>query len=183
MHHRLLITVLVLIGLPMLAGAQSPQLRLPSFVNLQQKATESVDITIGSFALGLMGAFMDDNDQDSAAVKEAVKGLKGVQIRSYQFDSDFVYPKADIDAVRSQLKAPGWSQLTHVRNQKTNEDVDIYIALEDRKVTGFAIIASEPREFTILNIVGAVDVAQFARMRKHLNLPDAGLQRFAQFLP
>jgi len=166
----------------MLAVAQSPQLKLPSFASLQQKATESVDITIGSLALDIMSGLMDDHDEDSAEMKQLIKGLKSVQVRNYQFDSDFAYSKADIDAVRSQLSGPAWTQLAQVHDRKKNEDVDVFVALDDHKVTGFAIVASEPREFTIINIVGALDLEKIANLQKQLGLPDVGVARIPPYL-
>ena len=74
MSFRPFIAALVWIGLPMLAIAQTPQLKLPPFANLQQKATESVDITIGSLALGIMSGLMDEHDEDSAEMKKLIKG-------------------------------------------------------------------------------------------------------------
>lgn len=181
MQFRPMIAALVCVGLPIFAVAQSPELKLPSFAGLQQKATESVDITMGSTALGLMGALMDDHDQDSADVKKAIKALKTVQVRNYQFDSDFAYSKSDIDAVRSQLAGPVWSQLAQVHDRKKNEDVDVYVALDNHKVTGLAVIASEPREFTIVNIVGAVDLEQVASLQRHLGIPASAIMQMPPF--
>ena len=50
------------------------------------------------------------------------------------------------------------------------QDVDVYVALDDNKVTGFAIVASEPRKFTILNIVGSIDLDQIAKLQNHMDL-------------
>lgn len=182
MPLRPFVATLVCIVFPMLAVAQNPQLKLPSFAGLQQKATESVDITIGSFALGIMGRLMDDGDQDSAEMKKLIGGLKSVQVRNYQFASDFAYSKEDIDSVRSQLSGPAWTQLVQVHDQTKNEDVGIYVAMDDHKVTGFAVLASEPREFTIVNIVGAVDLAKIAALQKQLGLPDAAAAHLAPYV-
>jgi len=182
MPFRPLIAALACVGFPLLAIAQTPQLKLPPFANLQQKATESVDITIGSLALGIMSGLMDEHDEDSAEMKQLITGLKSVQVRNYRFDSDFAYSKTDIDAVRSQLSAPVWTQLAQVHDQKKNEDVGVYVALDDHKVTGFAIVASEPREFTIINIVGAVDLDKVAALQKQLGLPDVGAARIPPYI-
>jgi hypothetical protein len=182
MPLRPFVATLVCIVFPMLTVAQNPQLKLPSFAGLQQKATESVDITIGSFALGIMGRLMDDDDQDSAEMKKLIGGLKSVQVRNYQFASDFAYSKDDIDSVRSQLSGPAWTQLVQVHDQKKNEDVGIYVAMDDHKVTGFAVLASEPREFTIVNIVGAVDLGKIAALQKQLGLPDAAAAHLAPYV-
>jgi hypothetical protein len=182
MPFRSFIATLACAAIPALAAAQSPQLNLPSFASLQQKATQSVDITIGSLALGIMSRLMDDDDQDSAEMKHLIQGLKSVQVRNYQFAADFTYSKADIDAVRLQLSGPAWTQLAQVHDQKKSEDVDVYVALDGHKVTGFAVVASEPREFTIINIVGAVDLEKIAALQKQLGLPDAGVARLPPFV-
>ena len=161
------------LALPLLAAAQAPQLRLPSFSSLRDQATESVDITLGWLPLHLMTWFMDDQDRDSAEVKKTLRGLKSVQIRNYSFDADFAYPQEEIEALRAQLAQPGWSRLVQVRNRgEKKEDVDIYVALENHTVRGLTIIACEPREFTVLNIVGAVDLEQVARLRHALTPHD-----------
>jgi predicted nucleotidyltransferase len=56
------------------------------------------------------------------------------------------------------------------------------VALDDHKVTGFALIASEPREFTIVNIVGAVDLDKIAALQRQLGIPDVGSARIAPYL-
>jgi len=157
---------LACLALPPLAGAQDAQLKLPAFADLKEKALESVDLTFDATTLGMMGWFMSDTDPDTAELKKTLRGLKSVQIRSYKFTSDFAYSRADVEAVRSQLTGPGWSQLVQVHDRDKQEGVDIYIAVADKTVKGFALIAADRREFTIVNIVGAVDLDQVARLRK-----------------
>jgi hypothetical protein len=175
MHTRTFAAALACLALPVLAAAQDAQLKLPSFADLKDKAVKSVDITIGSSVLGLMGWLMQGDDQETAELKKTLTGLKSVQIRSYQFTSDFAYSRADVDAVRSQLSGPGWSQLIKVRDQHKNEDVDIYIALDKQTVKGVAIIAANRREFTILNIAGTVALEQIARLRETFGAQGAGM--------
>jgi hypothetical protein len=175
MHTRTLAAALACLMLPVLAAAQDAQLKIPSFADLKDKAVKSVDITIGSSVLGFMGWMMDDHNTDSAELKKTITGLKSVQIRSYRFTSDFAYPRADVDAVRAQLSGPGWSQLIKVHDQHKNEDVDIYIALDKQTIKGLAIIAANRREFTILNIVGAVALEQVAKLRETFGVQGAGM--------
>ena len=175
MHTRTLAAALACLMLPMLATAQDAQLKLPSFADLKDKAAKSVDITIGSSVLGFMGWMMHGDDKDTVELKKTLTGLKSVQIRSYQFTSDFAYSRADVDAVRSQLSGPGWSQLIKVHDQHKSEDVDIYIALDKQTIRGLAIIAANRREFTILNIVGSVALEQVARLRETFGVQGAGM--------
>ncbi len=157
---------------PLLAAAAEPtgQLNLPSFSHLQSKATEVVDVTLGTWPLALASKLMEADDPESIEMKKVISGIKSIAVRSYEFDHDFVYSKADVDAVRAQLAAPGWTQLAQVRKHKQAQEVDVYVALDDDRATGFAIIASEPRKFTILNIVGAIDLDQIAKLQRHMDL-------------
>lgn len=157
---------LPLLALPLLAAAQGPQLELPSFDNLQQKAISSVNLSIGSFMLSLAGNLVDDRDKEAAELKKTLLGLKSVQVRSFQFNSDNVYSQSEVEAVRSQLSGPGWNRLVQVRDRNKNEAVDVYLAMDNHTVTGVAIIVSDPRKFTILNVVGSVDLDQIAKLRR-----------------
>jgi hypothetical protein len=179
------VCLLACLALPLLGHAETPELTLPSFSGLQQKATESVDISIGSFALSMLGWAMDDHDATDADLKSTLQGLKAVHVRSYRFDSDAMYREADLDAIRSQLSAPGWSHLVQVRDRNKHENVDICIALDDhssqRKIKGLAIVVSDPRGFTVLNIIGAIDLDRAARVQKALGIPDSAVVPVAQF--
>ncbi len=174
------VAVLACLAVPPFASAQSPQLSLPSFENLRHQAVESVNVTLGPLILGLAGWLIDDHDADSARVKKVISGLKSVQVRSFRFDSDFVYSKADVDAIRAQLSGPGWSRLTQVHNRTSNEDVDVYIALDGSKMTGLAVVASRPREFTVVNVVGALNVDELAGVERHLGIGASAIEPVSQ---
>lgn len=163
---RLLALACIALVTPLLASAQTAELKIPAFDDLQPKAVESVNVTIGSLLIGMMGRFMDDATPDDAQLKKTLLGLKSVQVRSFKFNSDYAYPKADIDAVRAQLAGPGWSRLVQVRDSNKKEDVDVYLAMDKHTVTGVAIITSDPRQFTILNVIGHVDINQIAQLQK-----------------
>jgi hypothetical protein len=172
MRTRTYVSAVVCLALPVLAAARPPQITVPSFVDLRSSATDTVDITFGPMLLGFVGWAMDDHDPDSANLKKTIQGLRSVQIRSYQFKADFVYPKADLDALRAQLSQPGWSQLVKVRDREKKQDVDIYIALENRTINGVTIIASGLRELTVVNVIGTVNLDQVEGLRKTFAGPD-----------
>ena len=164
------------LALPALAAAQDARLKLPDFHALSSKATESVNVSLGPWLLHLAGAFIDGKDKDAAATKQLLKDIQSIQIRSYEFATDFAYSAADIDAVRSQLAAPGWNQLVQVHNQK-GEDVDVYIMIENDVTKGLAVIAREPREFTIINIVGSIKMDDLPALQNQLHLPKLAAAR------
>lgn len=170
--------VVVLLGLAAArAHGADAKLLMPNFEALADKANESVIITLDAALLGMAGRFLDDADPEDAAAKEVLKGLTGVYIRSYTFDEDHAYAKGDIDAVRKQLAAPGWNRLVEVRSRKEQADVDIYMSVAGDRANGLAIIASEPRQFTIVNIVGAVDLEKLRRLEGRLGIPEMELEK------
>ncbi len=152
-------------------AAPNPRLALPEFSTLAQKATESVTITLDAALLAIAGRFLDGNDPQDAAAKEVLKGLQGIYVRSYTFDKDSAYQQTDIDAVRNQLSAPGWSRLVETRSRKSQANVDIYIMVTNNQATGLALIASEPRQFTIVNIVGAIDLEKLHKLEGQFGVP------------
>jgi hypothetical protein len=183
MHTRRYVTALACCVFCALAAAQPPTVSVPSFAELKATATDSVDITFGPSLLGMVGWMMDDHDPASADLKKTVQGLKSVQIRSYRFKEDFTYPKMELDALRAQLSQPGWSQLVKVRDRDKKENVDVYIALENRTIHGVTIIASGLRELTIVNVVGTVNLDQVEGIRKTFASPDSQVAQVLQRVP
>ena len=169
MKMRVLMIALACTLLPGLGAAQDPKLKMPEFRSLAGKATESVNISLSPWLLHLAGSFIDDKDEDSVATKHLLAGIKSIEIRSYQFATDNAYSAADIESVRRQLA--GWSQIMQVHQREKSEDVDMYVLVENNVTKGFALIASEPREFTIINIVGSISIEDLPRLQSHLHLP------------
>ena len=162
-------------GAPLATAAAPGPLRLPNFDSLANKASQTVDITLDSALLGLATGFLDSNKAEDAAAKEVIRGLKGIYVRSYTFDKDFAYPAADVDMVRKQLTAPGWQKLVVVRDNHQHSNVDIYICMDEGQASGLAIIASEPRAFTIVNIVGAIDLQKLHSLQGKFGIPQMRL--------
>jgi hypothetical protein len=163
------------------ACAQSPPpqkglLRLPEFAALADRASESVNVTLDANLLGMGCRFLNAADPEQADAKKLCTSLSGVFVRSFKFDEDFGYPKSDVDGVRRQLSAPGWSRIVEARSKKENTDVDVFILIEQDKAMGLAIIASEPREFTIVNIVGKIDLADLHNLEGKFGVPELGIE-------
>jgi hypothetical protein len=164
-------TVLFILLAPTLArAAPNPRLALPSFAAIAQKASESVNITLDPSMLALAAKFLG-NDPEDVAAKDALKGVQGIYVRSYTFDKDSAYQQSDVDEVRSQLTSPGWNRVMETRSRKGRADVDIYIMLDHNQAIGLALIASEPRQFTIVNIVGAIDLDKLHKLEGQFGIP------------
>jgi hypothetical protein len=153
-----------------------PRLSIPEFESLAAKANEAVTIAMDTALLGLAARFLSEDNPEDAAIKEVLGGIKGIYVRSYSFDNPFEYKKEDVDIVRKQLAAPGWTRLMEVRSRKEQKDVDIYISLDGERVNGLALIASEPLEFTIVNIVGSVDLDKLRKLEGKFGVPKLELE-------
>ena len=157
------------------AFGANPELKLPNFSHLRGVASDSTDITIDGFLLRIAKKFAkpedESNPQDRAAL-QLLQDIKSVRVRNFTFDSDNAYSRADIESVRKQLRAPGWSSLVTVHKRDGGEDVDVYVCLEGEKVKGLAVIAAEPREFTIVNIVGSIDLANISQLGGEFGIPE-----------
>jgi hypothetical protein len=177
-----LTAILGLSGLAFAEAAQAQtanikgQLRIPEFAGLAEKASESVNVTLDSKLLGIGCRFLDAADPEEAEAKKVCTGLSGVFVRSFTFDEDFAYPKGDVEAVRKQLSAPGWSRIVGARSRKEQTDVDVFVLIEGDRAQGLAIIASEPREFTIVNIVGSIDLAQLHSLEGKFGVPELEIE-------
>jgi hypothetical protein len=161
------------LSVPAAFGA-NPELKLPSFSHLSGVASDSTDITIDGFLLRIAKKFAKadhDMDPQGAAAMDLLQDITSVRVRNYTFDSDNAYSRTDIESVRKQLRAPGWSSLVTVHKRDGRENVDVYVCLEDDKVKGLAVIASEPREFTIVNIVGSIDLARVSQLGGEFGIP------------
>ena len=159
------------------AAAQSRgQLKLPEFPTLADKASESVVVTLDQRLLGLAARWLSEDDPEQAEAKKIVASLTGIYVRNYTFDADYVYPKADIDAVRRQLNAPGWSRIVEARSKHEQSDVNVFMFVEGEKARGLAIIASEPREFVIVNIVGNIDLEKLHQLEGQFGVPELQIE-------
>ena len=160
-------------------AAQTPGPRMP-FAGLEKlaaAASETVDVSLDTSLLALAAKFMDDKgDPEEAGVKAMLNGLKGVYVRSYEFGADGAFSVADVEGIRRQLAAAGWSPMAGVRSQKDRASVDVYLWLDGEKVGGLGILATEPRRFTVVNIVGSIDLDQLRRL-EGLGIPRLGLER------
>ena len=153
------------------AAAPDGKLVLPDLSALSQHATDSVDVTLDPGLLSLAAGFLNGDDPHDAAVRDVIAGVKGIYVKSYSFDRDFAYSLATLDPVRQQLAGPNWQRVVQVHSGKERSSVDIYICQVQGQAHGLAIVAAEPRELTIVNIVGAIDLAKLHKLEGHFGIP------------
>ena len=149
-------------------GAQQFKFNLD---HLEAKASERVDLSLNGATLQFAAKFLDDKDPDEAKVKKLIAGLEGIYIKSFEFKSDGAWTAADLDQVRNQLRAPEWSRMLGVKSAEDGEDCEVWVRNDKAKVTGVAILVFGPRELTVVNIAGPIDLDSLAELSGHLGVP------------
>ena len=159
-------------------AAAAGRLRLESLEKLAPKAAEAVNIEIDGILIKVAGSMLSDEDADERAVKELITSLRGVYVRSYEFKSAGEFAEADVAAVREQLRAPGWSRVMDVKSKGLDfGNAEVYLATAAGRVEGFALLVVEPREVTVVNIVGALDLDKIRRLGDNFKLPGVTVKR------
>jgi hypothetical protein len=163
------------LAMPSLAADNGPELRIPDFSHLRAKAVDSVDISLDGFLLRILSKLArtagEPENESEAAALSVLGDIKSVQVRSFEFDHDDAYDKADIDAVRRQLAGGGWSALVQSRKREAREDVDVFVRTVGDRIEGLAVVASQPREFTIVNVVGHIDIDKIEKLEGQFGIP------------
>ncbi len=141
---------------------------------LSTQATEVTDISLDPSLLQLAGNFLTGKDGDTAAIKELISGLTGVYVKSFEFDRDGAYTAADVQTIRKQLTGR-WNRLVVTESKKSQELVEIYSWRDGDRSGGLAILVAEPRELTVVNIVGRIDLSRLAVLQGQLGIPSLSL--------
>jgi hypothetical protein len=162
--------LVILLVLPASTLAQGAQLELGHLDDLASQATESVNVAIDPAMLKLASAFLKA-EGEQAALKELLAGLKGLYVRRFEFGRENVYTPDDVNAIRKQLTAPGWSRLVTVDSKSDRELVEIYSWREGNESGGLAILVAEPMELTVVNIVGLIDLTKLAALQGSFGIP------------
>ena len=164
---------MLIFAISALAGAQD--INLQTFDALRAKATDTVEVNLSESMLHMAAGFMNGNDSKQAEMKKLVGGLKGVYVRSFKFDKDGQYSAADVEAMRDQLKAAGWQSMVDVhQSSKAKEGTQnsgVYLRTDGKQVMGLVVLASEPKQLTLVNIAGNVDLAQLQALSGTLGIP------------
>jgi hypothetical protein len=149
------------------AAAQQINMNFPG---LEERAEEVVDITLDAQMLRMASKFFSGRDADERAVRDMINGLQGIYVRSYEFANEGEYDRGLVNRIKTQL-GPTWKPLVTVRSKK-KENVNIYANMQGDKVTGLVIISAEPREFTVVNISGPIDIERLSQLEGQFGIPE-----------
>jgi hypothetical protein len=152
-----MLSVLVFLALPVFA--QAPRLELRHLDRLAERASESVEVTLGAPQLQFVRklARLDQSEHRDRLAK-----FDRVQVRLFEFDQDGEFAAADVEAVRAQLRAPGWERRTH----GSDGDGEAFVMQSGGEIVGYAALYADARRLCVIHVTGRMneeDVAEFNR--------------------
>ena len=167
----------VLIAAAVTGAAWGQALDLSSLDKLEDKAREANTVTLDQNLLKLAAGFLNNGDKDQAAVKSLIGGLKAVYVRNYEFKDKDQYSMADVEPIRKQIKALGWSKI--VESKEKNDDGSLReideVYINTGAGGGLAVIAAEPKELSVVYIDGTIKVEDLQKLHR-FGVPDIDIE-------
>jgi len=175
-HTKLLIVLLLIVTSAFVAKAQDSRIQMSSLDHLAAKANQTVDVNVDERLMRMAAKIFSDQDADEREVKKLVANLKGIYVKSFEFDASGQYTDADIESIRTQLRGPGWTRLVNVTSKREG-NLEVYLLFQGEQVGGMAVLHSDEKELTVVNIVGPVNLDKLAQLEGQFGVPELGIEQ------
>jgi len=167
MKSRIITFMLGAVALTATALAQSMPLPLPPAVEkeLASRASDVTEVTLGKNMLAFAAKFMNGKDKDDAATKQLIEGLDGIYVRSYEFDKEGQYSTDEVEQLRKYFETSEWTPMVRERERKNGETTDVMVKLVNGEAHGLFVLTAEPKELTIVLILGPVRMEDLGKLK------------------
>ena len=161
-------------GVVITANAQGAKLQMDQLDSLASRASETVDVRLDERLMQTTARLF--SGKDDAELRDILKGVKGIYVKSFTFEKEGEYTEAEVDSVLSQLRGGLWSRIVSVRSRKDGDNVEVYLAMQGDQIEGLVVISAEPKELTVVNIVGPVNLDKLTKLEGQFGVPDLGIE-------
>lgn len=175
LFQKLPIAALLVMWPVLAAQAQDSKIQMGGLDHLASRASRTVDVNIDERLMRMASRFLSDKDIDEKEVKQLVAGIKGIYVKSFEFENDAQYTAADVESIRSQLRAPSWTRLMNFTSKKDG-NLEVYLLMNGEQIGGLAVLATDDRELTVVNIVGPVDLDKLSKIEGQFGVPELGIE-------
>ena len=165
------VSVLLLAATSVTVRAQSARLQIDQLDSLANKASETVDVKLDEHLMQLTAKFFVSKDPDDAEIRDLIKGVKGIYVKSFTFEKEGEYSLAEVDSVMAQLRGGAWSKIIGVTSKKDGDNVEVYLNTAGDQINGLAVLSIEPKEFTVVNIVGPINLEKLVQLEGQFGVP------------
>lgn len=144
----------------MAQSGQNQGLPLPPPVEkeLASRASNVTEVTLGKNMLTFAVKFMSGKDEDEAETRKLIEGLDGVYVREYEFDKEGQYSDDEIEKLRQYFETTQWTPIIRERSRHEGEHTDVMMKIVNGESRGLFILEAEPKELTIVLILGPIKV-------------------------
>jgi hypothetical protein len=143
------------------------ELDLSFLKGLEAKAKESTSVDLGPEQLQLMMGFSGEGSKELQALG---KNLERVQVRSFEFDTAGAYSLADMEKLREKLRSSDYLPFVSVKEK--GGFTEIVMKKGPKGMRGFVILVAEPKEVTVVNISGDLDLASLSKLAGKFGVPN-----------
>ena len=167
----------LLTALVVSANAQDAHIQMGQLDRFNDMADKVITVNVGESLINLaLLAINPNRSKNEATLKDILSGLKGVYVKRFEFDKDNAYTNSDVDYIRTQFDGPGWVHVANVRSKREG-NYDVVLMYEGSIVKGLAVLAAEPRALTVVNVIGAIDLAKLRDLEGNFGIPKFGLEQ------
>ena len=167
MQNRIITFVLGVAALAAPALAQTSPLPLPPQVEkeLAARASDVTEVTLGKNMLAFAAKIMNGKDEDDVATRRLIEGLDGIYVREYDFDKPGEFSAEEVDQLRKYFETSEWSSIVKERDRKNGESTDVMVKLVNGESHGLFVLDVEPKELTIVLILGPVKMDDLGKLK------------------
>ena len=173
--RTLLLLVCCVIITVQVARAQTSRLQLNTLDHLAAKATETVDVNIDERLIQSAVKIFSQEDPDEREIKELISSLKGIYVKSFEFENEGAYSETDLQPIKIQLQDPAWSKVVNVASKKEG-NIEVYLRMINDQITSLAVLSAKAKELTVVNLVGPVDLKKLTKLEGRFNIPELGIE-------
>ena len=167
MKNRILTFALAAAAFTAPGFAQTTSLPDPPPVEkaIAERASNVTEVTLGKNMLAFAAKIMNGKNNDDAEARHLIEGLDGIYVREYEFDKEGQYSKDEIDQLRKYFETSEWSPVVRERERKSGESTDVMIKLVNGESRGLFILETEPKELTIVLILGPIRMDDLGKLK------------------
>jgi hypothetical protein len=132
---------------------------------LAARASDVTEVTLGKSMLAFAAKIMNGKDEDDVATRRLIEGLEGIYVREYEFEKDGQFSPEDVEQLRKYFETGEWSPVVKDRERKRGESTDVMVKLENGESHGLFILSVEPRELTIVLILGPIRMDDLGKLK------------------
>jgi hypothetical protein len=149
------------------ALAQTAQLPVPSPIekDLASRASDVTEVTLGKNMLAFAAKIMNGKNDDDAEARRLIEGLDGIYVRDYEFDKEGQFSAEEVEQLRKYFETNEWSSIVKERERKRGESTDVMVKLVNGESHGMFILDVEPKELTIVLILGPIHMDDLGKLK------------------